>query len=230
MFFDVNADDRDEPSFCLYLCAQKRVCQKSKLRGYVEENSMPNWPQQVCMEPGPVLPVSDRQAVVRRVLGLSASRNAVRRVRGKKLDSSVQNRRADFKAACAYQITASVVVQSEVRVRCFQQGWHARLKRGRRTACVLSGTALQDIHRSKFGIGAGVGVGRAFLCRRRYSKMAGSRISLLLLVQIKTGEKASWPSVKLHAPFLLNLFYRNVQLQREYGIINFLQKVIRERA
>lgn len=63
----------------------------SKVLGCAEQNRMPTWPQQIRNELDGDLHVTERQTVVRRVLGFSQSRSTVRGVRDDRLDSSVKS-------------------------------------------------------------------------------------------------------------------------------------------
>lgn len=98
--------------------------------------------QQARDELGVVLLVSDRQIVMRKFLGLSGSPNTVRWVSEENLDSSVENKWPSVKAARTYQITASALMRSKVRITRLQQVCHARLRKNIRTARALPGSAL----------------------------------------------------------------------------------------
>lgn len=134
----------------------------SKLLSCAKENEMPTWLQQVPDELDCVLHDSDRQGVVRRVLALSESPTFYC---------------GSLKASCTVSLKNSALASKLLaRTRSLllqlcslKNGLKARskattlvLKETKRTARVLSGNDLQDIHRSEVRAGAGVGAESSF--------------------------------------------------------------------
>lgn len=169
--------------------------EESELEGSLlscaEEVGVPAWQHEVRNELADVLRVSEEQASVRGVFGLSWSANSLRRVYENNLNSSVENRGASVKAARQYQIYAFAALQFEVRLEISRQSCHRRLRRETRPALALPNNSLRERHRGEFGVGAGIEVVWALLCCSRQSKKAGCVTTLQISVRSEPCRNAS---------------------------------------